>query len=155
MFPKEIEVINTWNVKPGRGQPSSANQSSLVWTVLDVLMTSICDGNAVKAHQTSPEPKLFPRSSDALNLFRKFAIPQSLMVMSNDNNCSKKGCRNIICTQMKFRNEQRKILTRIYPCQILTPAFKEGFQMAVWPTAVSVKLTLQKATVFEIASEKH
>jgi len=55
LFPKEIQVINTWNVKPGRGQPSSANQSSLVWTVSDVLTSSICDGNAVKAHQTSPE----------------------------------------------------------------------------------------------------
>lgn len=78
-------------------------------------------------------------------------------VMSSDNNCSKKGCLNIISTQVKFRNGQRKILARISDISMSdpTPAFKEGFQMAVWPTAVSVKLTLQKATVFEIASEKH
>lgn len=75
--------------------------------------------------------------------------------MSSGNNCSKKGCLNIISKQVKFSNQQRKILARIYPCQIPTPAFKEGFQMALRPTAVSVKLTLQKATVFEIASEKH
>lgn len=49
-------------------------------------------------------------------------------IMSSGNNCSKKGCLNIISKQVKFSNQQRKILARIYPCQIPTPAFKEGFR---------------------------
>lgn len=74
-----MQVVNPRNIQPGRSQLSSANQSSLVWSMLDGLTSSICDSNTVKAHQTFPEPKPFPRLNDALNMFRKCAIPQSLM----------------------------------------------------------------------------
>lgn len=69
------------------------------------------------------------------------------------NDCSKKGCLNLFPNRWSLGNTGEKPKQDISMSDSQSSIqHQEGFQMALRPTAVSFKLTLQKATVFEIAS---
>lgn len=166
-----------WYIKAGGEQLSCTNQSSLagvLWVVS--LNSSLFGSKAVKAHRAIPEPNLFPRSKDLLNIIIwkieimfiiclcEIMFLIYVLYLSPWLGCQvlitkprKKCCLNVTSKLVKFRIYQRKIKqghkSVRFPDQ--NPSTGKGFKVAFGPSAASVQHTLQKATVFELSCERH